>query len=106
MMSFLLAPFGRRLRIISALSLLLVLAWYGSLIVLSIDGWNAAHENVRVWQSGKKQKCEELAVIRLVGTAAEQSMGSWQLVLFRPLWVSCKNAKRIHAVGCTTPHCS
>lgn len=60
MKSFLLSPFKHRLKVVSAVSLLLVLAWYALLIVTSIDGWKGAQEDARIWRSGQKEKCERL----------------------------------------------
>ena len=60
MKSFLLAPFKHRLKVVSAVSLLLVLAWYALLVVTSIDGWKGAQEDARIWRSGQKEKCERL----------------------------------------------
>lgn len=60
MKSFLLAPFKHRLKVVSAVSLLLVLAWYALLVVTSIDGWKGAREDARIWRSGQKEKCERL----------------------------------------------
>lgn len=60
MKSFLLAPFTHRLKVVSAVSLILVLAWYVLLVATSIDDWKDTKEDARIWQSGQKEKCERL----------------------------------------------
>lgn len=60
MKSFLLASFKKRLKVISALSMLLLLAWYSLAYLTAIESWEAQKADAIKWISGQKEQCQTL----------------------------------------------
>ncbi len=60
MKTFLISPFKHQAKRLALMSFLVVVCWFGLLVVSSIQDWKVAVENFQQSASGKKDRCESL----------------------------------------------